>query len=75
MHLLENIITDNIFATLWNYRYNLENRDPKIFINIFVIILTKATIGFIQSIERELFIFEVELFDSFRIYFNRTIYL
>ncbi len=75
MHLFENTIIDDVFAILRNYGYNLENRDFKVFIDTFVMILTKTTIRSIQSIGRELFTFEAELFDFFRTYFNRATYL
>ncbi len=45
IYLFENIIIDNVFATLRGYSYNIENRNLKILMDFLIIILTKATTG------------------------------
>ena len=59
----------------YNYSYNDENSDPKVFINILTEVFTKNITRFIQSIKKELFIMNTEDFDNLRTYFNCTIYL
>jgi len=75
IHILENAIYKNIFDTLRSYNYNDENSDPKVLIDTLTKVFIKNTIGFIQSIEEELFTMNAKGFDSLQTYFNRTIYL
>ena len=75
IYILENAIYKDIFDTLYNYNYNDENSDPKVFVDILTEVFIKNTIKFIQSIKKELFTINVEGFDSLQVYFNRAIYL
>ncbi len=72
MHLLENTISDHVFATLRSHGYNLDNRNSKILIDTLTIVLTKSTIGFVQFIGRELFTIDAMTFDFLRAYVNRA---
>jgi len=45
IHIFENAIYKDIFNTFYNYNYNNENSDPKVFIDTLIEVFTKNTIG------------------------------